>query len=384
MASDAADRQREYQSAMQQGYRARDEGDVAQALEFFQQAVTLASNDEEKADALGMVGRCYGTMGDFGAAETTLTEAMRLAANRPAALARARLQLGTVRWQQGQLDAAKQFLSQAAAELRRLGGDQTTRLRALGNLGLVLHARGEYQEAIATLKTALEVAESMGNWFSVTIQLNNMGEAYQDLGDLHKARELHERALNVAREHALGEGAQIDILRNLGMDLLGLGEVERGLQVIQQSLDMARTYHRLEIELQCLASLGEAHLACGKCDEAEQVARHLLEVSAGVPNRLASARLILGRCWLARGDAQQALTVLEAGLMDAQASYSKMMILRLHAALSQVATHPAIAGVHRRIAAELIQQIAESLDDKALRTIFLQSPLARAVLTAGG
>lgn len=380
MSLDEAGRQQEYQSVMDQGYQTRDEGDATLALQFFQRAVTLALDDGEKADAVSMVGRCYGTIGDFGSAEAALTEALRLAANLPPVLARVKVQVGTVRWQQGQLDAAKQFLAQSAAELRRLGGDQSTRLRALGNLGLVLHTRGEYQEAIAALKTALEVAESLNNWFSVSIQLNNMGEAYQDLGDLAKARELHERALNVARERGLGEGAQIDLLRNLGVDLLGLDEFDRGLDIIQQSLAMARTFHRMETELQCLASLGEAYLICGECDKAEQVARQLVEASANVANRLAGARLILGRCWLARNDTLQALTILEAGLIDAQASYSKMMILRLHAALSQVVSHPAIAQVHRRIAAELVQQIADSLDDRALRNTFLQSPLARSVL----
>lgn len=378
MQSDSSRRQ-EYQSVMQEGHRSRDMGDTAHALQLFQRAVELASNDEECADALSMVGRCYGTMGDFGSAEPLLTEALRLAANFPAALARVKLQVGTVRWQQGQLDAAKQFLSQSASELRRLGGDQAIRLRALGNLALVLHARGEYQEALATFKTALDVAENLNNWFSVVIQLNNMGECYQDLGDLTKARELHERALEVARAHAIGEGAQVDVVRNLGVDLLGLGEVERAIEVIQQSLHMARTYHRQETELQCLVSLGEAYLARGDCEDAEKVARQLIETSAAAPHRLAGARLILGRCWLARNSPMQALTVLEAGLLDAQASYSKMMILRLHAALSQVAAHPAIAQVHRRIAAELVQQIADALDDKTLRATFLHSPLARSV-----
>jgi thioredoxin-like negative regulator of GroEL len=164
------------------------------------------------------------------------------------------------------------------------------------------------------------------------------------------------------------------------VDLVGLGELDRGLEIIEQSLTTAQTFHRMETELQCLASLGETYLTRGECDRAEQVARQLVEASANVANRLAAARLTLGRCWLARNDALQALAILEAGLIDAQASYSKMMILRLHAALSQVVSHPAIAQVHRRIAAELVQQIADSLDDKALRNIFLQSPLAHQVL----
>ncbi len=371
--------QESYQSTMERGKQVRDEGNVANALQIFERAASLASNDGEKAEALCMMGRCHGAMGDFGSAEIALNDALRLAAKTPLILARVKLQVGTVRSLQGQLDSAKQFLSQAANELKQ-HGDQSMRQRALGNLGLVLLGRGEYQEAISAYKSALEVAESLNDWFLVGIDLDNMGECYQDLGDLETARQLHERALSVAREHDTGPYAQIDATRNLGVDLLRLGELDQAMDAINQALDMARTYNQKDLVLQSMISLGELYLAQGKCDKAEALAQKLVEESAGVPMRLAATRLLLGQCLLARNDSMRAMALLEAGVIDAQASYSKIWILRLHAALSQIVSHPAIADVHRRIAAELVQQIADSLHDKALRLKFEQSPLARSVI----
>ncbi len=373
------DRRREYSELMDRGLRATVDGDTMQALDMFRRALTLASNDAERAHTRCMVGRCYGTMGDFKSAEIALMESLQLASGIPTALGRVKFELGTVRWQQGQLDAAKQFLSQAVSELRGCG-DHVTWLRALGNLGLVLQGRGEYQAAITTIKSAVELAESTSNWPYLSINLSNLGEGYQELGDLNKARELHERALAVVREHGLGEGAQIDLVRNLGVDLLGLGQVDQAVQVIEQALALARRHHRHDLELQVLHSLGEAYLARGECDRAKAIALQLIEAADGIPSRLAGARLILGRCYLEQNNPQQAILSLSAGLIDAQTCYSKLLILRLHAALGQVVTHEAIAQVHRRIAAELVQQIADALDDKALRDSFLQSPLARSVL----
>jgi len=379
MPSNITNHSKDYQAILGQGRQARETGNVAQALELFKRAAELAADAGERADALSLVGRCYGTMGDFSAAHDALNEALQLAAGLPSVSGRVKLQAGTVHSLQGQLDSAKQFLLQSVSELRQQG-DQAMRLRALGNLGLVLLTRGEYQRAISTYKDAIELGETLKYWYDLAFDYNNLGECYQDLGDLAQAQETHERAIAMTREHELGEYPKIDALRNLGVDLLRMGQVDNALQAIEQALQMARALHQNDLELQGLISLGEVYMAQNEYDKAEEIAKQLIEASAGVPVRLAGARWILGLCYLARGEALQAVKILEAGLINAQASYSKIWILRLHAALGQVAALQAIADVHRRIAAELVQQIADSLNDKALCNTFLHSPLAQLVL----
>ena len=59
--------------------------------------------------------------------------------------------------------------------------------------------------------------------------------AYADLGEVHKAIEFYEKSLVIKREigDRRGEG---NALGNLGIALYGLGEKERGIELMKQAL----------------------------------------------------------------------------------------------------------------------------------------------------
>ncbi len=367
-----------YQEALQRGVDSLRQGDSADSLAYFQRAVDLALDNAQAADALAFLGRAYGVIGEYEHAEEALHESLRRATGSPAAMARVKMQIGVVRWLAGQLDAARYFLEEAEQELKRQG-DQRNRAIALGNLGMILLTTGEYQPAIEALQGAIEACEALNDLVGVSIQYSNLGEAYFDLGDPARAQEFHERALRVADQ--LGsESLKDDTLRNLGMALAAQGRLADGRMMIERSLAIAESYHQQNQVLQCLASLAEVQLMAGEVDTALATAQSLQAASAAIPVYRAQARLLIGRCQLARREPQRALLTLESGLVDAQVSASKMLVLRLHAALAQAGSHPAIAQVHRRIAAELATQIAGSLKDAALRDKFERSELYKSVL----
>jgi tetratricopeptide (TPR) repeat protein len=367
----------DYQRALELGATALRQGDSREALDHFQRAVELAGDEAQATDALAMLGRTYGTIGWHGQAEAALNEALRRGGS-PGALARAKMQMGIIRWQAGQLDTARYYLQEAEQELQQQG-DTRSRATALGNLGMILVTRGEYQPALDALQASLALCEATGDRVGMSIQSSNLGEAYLDLGDPARARALHERAIALAEE--LGsESMQADALRNLGADLAALGRVEEGIAAVTRALAIARATHQQDIALQCQASLAELELQRGALGTAEQLALELQQQAAGIAVRRAHARLIVGRIQLARGEPQRALLTLESGLVDAQTSAGKMLVLRLHAALAQASSHPAVAGVHRRIAAELADQIRASLLDESLRAHFVRSALYRSVV----
>jgi tetratricopeptide (TPR) repeat protein len=368
----------QYQRTYDQGLTALRQGDISEAISHFRLAAAYAMDDAQAADALSMLGRAYSTQGEHLQAEEPLREALRRATGSPGALARAKMAMGIVRWQTGQLDAAKYFLQEAEQELNR-HGDVRSRSSALGNLGVVLLARGEYQEAIVAMRTSIELCEALNDLVGVSIQCSNLGEAYLELGDAPSAQPLHERAIRLA-ELLGSESMQADALRNLGMDLALQNQPAEGLAMIEHALEIARNTHQQDIVLQCQASLADVLLHTGELEAARTIALELQSTSVNVPMRQAQARLILGQVQLARRESQRALLTLESGLVDAQVSASKMLVLRLHAALSQVGFHPAIAQVHRRIAADLLRQIAASLEDPELRARFTASELYRSVL----
>jgi tetratricopeptide (TPR) repeat protein len=251
---------------------------------------------------------------------------------------------------------------------------------ALGNLGAVALGLGDYEHAIRAFEETIELQESLNDLRRVIINLGNLGECYVDLGAGEQGRARLERALTLA-DLIDAPILTAEALRNLSRIEAEEGRLDEALAQAQRACELSAAYHRTDLHSQALYTLGEIRLLRKEMDEAEQVGRALLTEAGTVNTHAASARLILGRCALARRDSQ-ALPMLEEGLLEAQASFSKILILRFHAALSQVVDHPAIAQVHRRIALELTAQLTESLQDKTLRQAFRRSALVRTLSAA--
>lgn len=369
---------RNFRTLIQAGTTAVRQGDIHEALGLFQQAAALAGDDGQAAEAGCMIGRCYGHLGQYGEAETALRNALQLAAPFPAVFAQAKVQMGVVRWQAGQLDEARIYLEEAESAFKRLG-DTRNQANALGNLGMVLHSLGRYQLAIDAMRRALELCESLNNLALVAIQCGNLGECYRDLGDAARAQDLHQRAITLA-ELLGSEGLQADAWHNLGMDLAALGELDAAVEAIERSMAIAQTYHHLDNYVQSLGALAQVRLQRGEYDEARRLATQLIETAADVALRRAIGQLVIGRCQIACGDAAQGIATLDQGLLDAQQSFSQMLVLRFHAALAGAVTHPGLTEIHRAIARDAARAIADDLTDKSLREVFLASPLVRPLM----
>lgn len=365
-----------YHSEFEAGETALRVGSVDEAREHFTKACELASNEAELAEALGQLGRAHAGAGEHAEAERALREAFQHATGSPAVMARTRMHMGVVRWLSGQLEAARQFLEQAQSDFRRLGLVHDRSI-ALGNLGAVALGLGDYEHAIRAFEETIELQESLNDLRRVIINLGNLGECYVDLGAGEQGRARLERALTLA-DLIDAPILTAEALRNLSRIEAEEGRLDDALAQAQRACELSAAYHRTDLHAQALYTLGEIRLLRKEMDEAEQVGRALLDEAGSVNTHAASAHLILGRCALARRD-PQALMMLEQGLLEAQASFSKILILRFNTALSQVVDHPAIAQVHRRIALELTAQLAESLQDKTLQQAFRRSALVRSL-----
>lgn len=366
-----------YRAALDAGKAALTSGTMETARQHLEQALALASGDVEAADALSLLGRALGSLGRYDEAERALRDALRRAAGHPDALARAQQHMGTVRWMQGDVKLARGFLEDAGAGFKRLGMTRE-RVSALTNLGIVLYVEGEYQRAIDALRESTELAESIGDLRNVAVDFSNLGECYFDLGAAEEAQEYYRRALGFVELLDMPV-LSIDMLRNLSRAQAQAGECAQALRSLERALALADQYQRKYLRLAVLTSAAEVRLVCGQAAEAEHLAQDVLAEVGDVPTQRAEARLVLGRCYLAQGDGTRALATLQEGLLDGQKGLYKMLLLRYHAALSQVVGHPAIAQVHRRIAHEFAEQIADSLADKALQATFRGSALFESV-----
>src|SRR5262245_10425718 len=104
---------RSFQALIESGSTIVREGEPERALEIFQQAAALATDQGQTAEAECMIARCYGALGRHTEAEHTIQQALQRANEFPSVLARAKMQMGILRWLQGQTDSAKGFLQEA-------------------------------------------------------------------------------------------------------------------------------------------------------------------------------------------------------------------------------------------------------------------------------
>ncbi|WP_182904556.1 BTAD domain-containing putative transcriptional regulator [Microbispora sp. H13382] len=164
----------------------------------------------------------------------------------------------------------------AEVDLRRTAGDSFARMRALGNLCVVLNALHRYEEALASAWEQLRIARKIGAAVGERHALTGIGTAQLGLGHVAEARATWRELDGLAK--------QAGDPMHMGEALLGLAEVHEKQNdpwsaaiVYRKALTLSRERHHRVMELRCLAPLGRAERLKGAFDKARE---YLLEALA--------------------------------------------------------------------------------------------------------
>ena len=160
-------------------------------------------------------------------------------------------QMATYARRQGNAFKAKKYHTQALEIFKSFFGESHPSVAdTLNNLGNAWSDLGEKKKAIEYYEKALEIFKSfLGESHpSVADTLNNLGTAWSDLGEKKKAIEYYEKALKMKKAF-LGEShpSVADILNNLGAAWSELGEKEKAIEFYEKALEMTKAF------------LGESH-----------------------------------------------------------------------------------------------------------------------------
>jgi tetratricopeptide (TPR) repeat protein len=120
-----------------------------------------------------------------------------------AALRKAVNQLGVAEVELGALDAAERVFSRAL-ELARSDGDDLLVAHATNNMGAIANIRGRREEALTLYQLAIPAYQRLGNVAGVAQSLHNMALSFRHLGQLARASEYEQRAIEYATESANG------------------------------------------------------------------------------------------------------------------------------------------------------------------------------------
>jgi tetratricopeptide (TPR) repeat protein len=285
-------------------------------------------------------------------------------------------------WMQGDHEKALVLLRQAYLQLEAVN-DIRAQINVLISTGIVYHMMGRYYQVIQTLQRATSLSVATSDQVSRWLIFNNMGEAYQRLYALEDALRCHLTAKELRRGVAM-----MDLERNIGVDLVGLGRYDEGLEHLQLAYRLAEQNGDKEVLLQILYSIADTELQQGKLDIAEQHTQRLHDEAIKLSSRTHTARALLLRGQLARahGDEKQAEVHFTECSWMAQQSSERELIWMSHAALSDMLTktNPPLADVHRMMAVEILDGIAQSIEDRILQHTFQNAPPVRRLLNPAG
>lgn len=359
-------------------------GEFEAAEKDYKESLACSDTIDQMARARVRLGELADFRGQYQAAEQLYQQALQegLTAENLLVIGRARRGLGILYRRQGNMDTAVSHLTQSLLAFRQ-AGEAREQGRVLTSLGRTRQARGEYHLALDAHLEALRILESMNDRWRVVQALNDIGECHQSLYDIETAMNYHQRALKQANEAKAGILVP-EIKRNLGINLVEMGQYEPGLVYLQAALDGAREVGNHEHEALSLYHLARAYLRHDHFSLAQQAVANLsaLAETLNVDRYRALASFVHGELLFSKGDKAAALAELNSAMLAAQTSVDRGTLWKLHATMSHVTDNKDIAAIHLTIAADFIRQTAEPIQDARLRACFVYAPPVLAVLHA--
>lgn len=356
-------------------------GEQEAALAAYQQYYLEAGTSKDAVEALVLLGEQQSRLGRNRLALETYREGLQLAEalNYTAGRARSLAGMGLAMVVTGQTEEAISRLKKALPLFQQLN-DRPEQARVWNGLGYGYHGLGQIDKAIAAYKASIEIAEAIGEQEIMIYGLGNLGEAYQNLFDMEQALFYHQLGL-VAAERTGLPYLMVDLHRNLGVDLCYLGRAAEGIAYLERALAAAEETTAPVEHLQTLYSLAYAELQRGNAAAALKYAQRLkkeAEKNQALVD-LVYGLYVLGLYHQQQRDGAAAEQVWQQGIFLAHQTGQRMILWQIHAGLAEVAANRELAAVHRRIAAEVIQQIAFPIEDEAVRQKFLSAPAVQAV-----
>ncbi|MEG4855838.1 CHAT domain-containing protein [Microcoleus sp. K1-B1] len=246
--------------------------------------------------------------------------------------------MGLISNRLGERQQALNYYKQALSGSQTVGDRQMQAL-ILNNIGAFYYALGEKQQAIDYYNQVLSLIRERGDRPEASINLsnisnlpansdkslvnrtaeattlNNIGLAYNDLGEKQKAKEYFNQALPLFR--AMGDRAkEATTLTNIGLVYSDLGEKQTALDYYKQALDLRQKVGDRRGEALTLNNTGTTYSELGKQQEAEEYFNQALPLFRAVGDRPGEALTLYNMANIKgdRGNLIAALTDIETSI----------------------------------------------------------------------
>jgi DNA-binding SARP family transcriptional activator/tetratricopeptide (TPR) repeat protein len=211
-------------------------------------------------------------------------------------------------WKTGDFAKASVALEEAL-DLARQAGDERMEAAALGRLGLVRWSLGQCGEALTSYYAALDLHRQHGSDREAAETLGNVCDVLRLLGRTGEAVAAGSAAVDIAR--SIGDQAsEASALTEVAYAYLDLDDQEAAMKCIDHALELADATQALLVNAAAMICRGAVLLQRGALVEAGQCAEDALNLAQARGARISRmmAENLLGRIYLARGDAAASLS----------------------------------------------------------------------------
>ena len=153
----------------------------------------------------------------------------------------------------------------------------------------------------------------------VVIWLNELGYIYYAIGELDKAEEMHNKALEIDKNLGRLEGMVVQY-GNLGLIYITRGELDKAEGMLNKSLEIDKKLGRLEGMASEYGNLGLIYITRGDLDKAEEMLKKALEINEnlGLQEGMAIQYSNLGVIYQTKGELDKAEEMHQKALMIAE------------------------------------------------------------------
>jgi tetratricopeptide (TPR) repeat protein len=145
----------------------------------------------------------------------------------------------------GDAESADAFFNEAISLAERLGDEVSESTRS-GNYGWFLLMVGRPRRAISLLGRALEISQKLNLTLQQAVQTDNLGLAYEALGDMVTALDYHRKALNLIEplHHPYWEAS---FAINEANVLLSIGQIDEARARLEMALTQGRATENADL-----------------------------------------------------------------------------------------------------------------------------------------
>jgi CHAT domain-containing protein/tetratricopeptide (TPR) repeat protein len=178
-----------------------------------------------------------------------------------------------------------------ALQLYRLVPDRGSEAKTLNNIGFAYDSLGEKQKALASFSQALGIYKAVEDLAGEATTLNNIAFVYATLGEKQKALEFFNQALPIYRV-ARDPSGEATTLNNIGAVYDSLGEKRMALGFFSQALPLWKELQDRNGEAATLNNMGQAYRTLGERQKALEFFNLALPIYRTIKNRRGEAGML--------------------------------------------------------------------------------------------